>query len=1015
MLTKTPININFRKGLETKTDPYQVPAGSFLALKNSVFTKTGRLTKRNGYSNVVADLPNADQTILTSLNDNLIATGTNLYSYNQDIMTWQNKGIVQPVQLATQSLIRASTGQSAPDMAIAPNNLVCLTYKDTDGFWYYQVTDGTTGANVTTKTLIASTAFDARVVVVGVYFVITFIALIAGTNRLRYIALPINEPTMAGTVMQLSADVNASFPAYDVSVANNFMYFAWNASTANIHAAYLTNSLTLSAVYTEAGKVGERIAVYADPLTNTVWVLSTHNVINGNSAIALDLTLTPIMAPTVWGGGGSDNPQLTIIARGRTVFAYRNNPPVVFYGTAKTGSFTRDQVTLPVAGVGPGTTSTISNFIGAAFASKPFLINTRIYILAAYGNMNNTNSADNSNQPSYFLLDEVFNVYMRLAYSNGGGYPQTQVVPQVTLIDGTYSVPYQIVDFLTSTNKTTNLAAGTPTNAIYTQTGINKAAFTLNSSGQYSSEIASALHLTGGQLWEYDGLKPVELGFHIWPENILATPSTTGGTITAGTYFYVFTYEWTDNVGNLHRSAPSIPYKVVTTGSTSSVVIDVPMLQLTAKTSPNPVRIVGYRWSVNQQIYYQFTSVTNPVINVVGSNFATITDTQPDSAILGNTLLYTTGDVVENIAPPASIASAMFKNRLFLVDAEDQNLLWFSKVVIENVPVEFSDLFTIYVAPTTGAQGSTGPITAISAMDDKLIVFKRDAIYYITGAGPDNTGANNDFSDPIYITSSVGCINPKSIVLMPNGLMFQSDKGIWMLGRDLSTNYIGDRVEQYNDSTVMSAQSIPGTNQVRFILNNGVTLMYDYYFNEWATHSNVEAISATLYHGLDTYLNSLGQVYQETVNTYTDGSAPVLMSLTTSWFNIAGLQGYERFYFMYLLGTYYSPFKLNVELAYDYNPSPQQSTVVIPDNNNNFYGDEALWGSGEFWGGKTNVFEARIFPTIQKCSSFQVTITESYDVTLDQAPGQGLSLSGLNLVVGMKKGYRTQTAKRSFG
>jgi len=203
---------------------------------------------------------------------------------------------------------------------------------------------------------------------------------------------------------------------------------------------------------------------------------------------------------------------------------------------------------------------------------------------------------------------------------------------------------------------------------------------------------------------------------------------------------------------------------------------------------------------------------------------------------------------------------------------------------------------------------------------------------------------------------------------------------------------------------------------VRFILNNNVTLMYDYYFNEWSTHTNVSAISSTLYQGEHTYLNSNALVYQEAPGVYTDGSVPVLMSLTTSWINIAGLQGFERFYFANLLGTYYTPFKLNVTLAYDYNPSATQAILVTPDNYGGTWGSEAVWGSGGPWGGSEgNVFTARLFPTHQKCQSFQVTIQELYDASLGVAPGQGLTLSGLALITGVKRGFRTQSAKKSFG
>src|ERR1700677_556451 len=135
-----------------------------------------------------------------------------------------------------------------------------------------------------------------------------------------------------------------------------------------------------------------------------------------------------------------------------------------------------------------------------------------------------------------------------------------------------------------------------------------------------------------------------------------------------------------------------------------------------------------------------------------------------------------------------------------------------------------SDLLTFYIAPNAGTTTSTGPMKCIFPMDDKLIIFKQNAMYYINGTGPDNTGANSQYSQAIFITSTVGCANQNSIVFIPQGLMFQSDKGIWLLGRDLSTNYIGAPVENTNQYLITSATTIPGTTQVRFTLNNGTAL-----------------------------------------------------------------------------------------------------------------------------------------------------------------------------------------------
>lgn len=1124
-LNKQPVAINFARGLDTKSDPYQVSIGNFLDLENSVFTTTGRLTKRNGFTNRTK-LPTNVQTTLTTLNDSLVATGSDLFSYTEDINEWINQGPVQPVRLDVQPLVRVSTSQQSPDSAISSSGLICLAYVD-NGLAYYQISDSDTGQQVVKRTTLPTTATNPRVFLLGVYFIITFMETVTGTPHLQYIAIPTMNPSMPSASTTISADVSSLTAGYDGYSSENFLFLVWDGA-ASVNIAFLASSLGVSpTVVVDAVNTADLVSVTVDSTNATVWAsywdMSTMNGYVAGFSFILSPLVTPtqIITTTVIS-------EITSLATLGVLHVYYETVNNYSYTDAAGDDIRSDYVSkvavTPPVGVGPGivsATTIILRSVGLAskatiqyvytLNSNPLievtnstlpalgsyvLISTTIYMLVAYGDEHQINPLDNSNQPSYFLIDDSGNIYMRLAYSNGGGYAASQVLPNILAIGTSYYVPYLVADFLAAVNKGTNLPAGTPSNAIYTQYGVNLATFEINRQGQYSSEIASALHLTGGQLWEYDGVKPVEHGFHVWPENIMGTTSSTThtptgntllgsnvitvvsstvgvgigstvtgtgipanqvvtgttpttitfgplvatatgttttftiiGQLTAQEYFYVFTYEWTDNAGNLHRSAPSIPFTITSAGAGVNT-LDVPTDRLTYKqpffppTNPlvtNPIRIVGYRWSTAQEVYYQFTSLTTPYLNDTTIDSLVIVDGKSDAQILGNTILYTTGGVVEDIAAPASIASALFNNRLWLVDAEDQNLLWYSKQVIEAVPVEMSDLLTLYVAPTTGAQGSTGPITAIAPMDDKLIIFKKDAIYYINGTGPDNTGANSTYSDPVFVTSTVGCANPNSIVLMKDGLMFQSDKGIWILGRGLDTEYIGFPVEEFNSNVVKSATAIPGTNQVRFVLDDNTTLMYDYFVQQWGTHTNIAAISATLWQGLHTYLNTYGQIFQETQNMFLDGSEPVLMSLTTSWVNIAGLQGFERFYAANLLGTYFTPFKLNVELAYNYNPSPVQSVIVTPDNQTLNWGQEALWGTGGSWGndfdqsGQANVFTARVFPKHQKCESFQVSIQEIYDPSFSQPAGQGLSLSGLLLLVGMKRGSRTQSARKSFG
>lgn len=1072
-LQKQNLAINFAKGINTKSDPYQLAFDRFIALNNAVFGVEKRLTKRNGFGNLT-ELPDANQTTITTLNNNLLATGVNLYAYSNATDEWLDKGLIQPVSLDTKSIIRSSNGQTNVDAAITNNGLACVVYIESS-LAYYQIVDSSTGQQIVSRTALPSTAVDPRVFVLGRYFIITFKATVSASPHLQYISIPIAMPSSPASAIDISSSVgNLTTSGYDGVVTNNNLYLSWEGSGNTVKIAYLTSTLVVSSTTTISSHNANLMSVTADETgsTSVIWITFWDTTSDDGYTTAVDHILAEILAPTQIITNTEIN-AITSSASNSILTVFYENANTYSYSSVKTDYISK--ITVDEDGT-VGSPSIILRSVG--LASKSFIgSDNTIYMTCTYGE---------ANQPTYFLIDSTGAIYMRLAYSNGGGYITNEVLPSVTTIGTEYVVPYLFKSFLAPVNKGTNLPDGTPSNGIYTQTGVNLARFTINDSPQFSSEIASTLHLTGGQLWMYDGVKPVEHGFHVWPENIGIEGAASDGVMSEQIYYYVFTYEWTDNAGNLHRSAPSIPLifeiveppatfdgnrtsgsdvlttvstfaglqigqKITGTGipantyiialdenlatvtmsnnatsgtdttttitptATSAVTINVPTLRLTYKTTPNPVRIVGYRWSEAQQTYYQFTSITSPNLNDPTVDSITITDDNSDAEILGQTLLYTTGGVVENIAPPACKSSALFKNRQWLIDAENPNSLWYSKEVVQNTPVEFSDLFTKYVAPTTGAQGSTGDAKVISAMDDKLIIFKSDAIYYITGNGPDNTGANNDFSEPIFITSSVGCDDPQSVVVMPLGIMFRSNKGIWLLGRDLSTKYIGADVQAYNAFDIQSALSIPETNQVRFILENGIMLMYDYYYDQWGTFSTLSAISATLHNGLHTYLNSFGQVFQETPGSYLDGTSPVLMSFTTAWINLAGVQGYERFYFMHILGTYYTPFKLAVQFAYDYNPSPSQSVTITPTNTIDYYGDQSVYGGGGPYGGEGDVFEARVFPEVQKCESFQLTVNELFDATQGIPPGQGLSLSELNLTVGMKKGYRTQSARKSYG
>jgi hypothetical protein len=1039
---KRAIDISFAGGLDTKTDPKRVQIGNFRVLQNSVFDHQGLLQKRNGNKQLTS-LPNNKFSYLTTFNNNLTAIDDSIMAYDSPNNLWINKGSIAPLSLSVLPLVRNNFNQSAVDAAVSPNGLVCVAYLEfngTDTVNKYAIYDATTSQNIVMPTLIppltGAVSGGMRVFVVGVYFVIVFTNTISAAHHLQYIAISINNPTdVIGNNDITTAYVPATTLSWDGYVVNNALFVSYDTTTGGQSVKVTKLTTTTIAMATApptpisfAGSVATMMSITADitsPSNPSIYVSFYDSSSSTGYTAIIDQNLNLILAP------------VEIISSGTILnitSAAQNGAVSVFYEVSNAYSFDAsvptnfiDSVSVTVGGI---VSSVVTTIRSVGLASKAFIINGVIYFLSAF---------QSPYQSSYFLINGSLSlssspvVTAKIAYENGGGYLTTGL-PGVTVTNNVAEIPYLFKDLITSVNKNTNVATGTQVAGIYSQTGINIVSFEIGTQGLDTVEIGNDLLLSGGFLWMYDGQVPVEQNFLVYPDTDVTNPSdmvtwsTTGGHIHAqpdgitnvNAYYYQFVYEWTDNQGNAFRSAPSIPVALTTTGSgnTGSVAINVPTLRLTYKVGNSPVKISVYRWSVAQEVYYEVTSIITPVLNDTTVDQVTGTDTSSDAFILGNAILYTTGGVVEDIGPPATNIMTLFDTRLWLVDAEDQNLLWYSKQVIEATPVEMSDLFTIYISPTVGAEGSTGPITALAPMDDKLIIFKQgtgNAIYYINGTGPDNTGANSQYSEPIFVTSTVGCSNQLSIVFIPQGLMFQSNKGIWLLDRGLNTSYIGAPVEQYTTGAIVeSAQNIPATNQVRFILNTGITLMYDYYYGQWGTFTGIPAISSCIFQQLHTFINSYGQAFQENPGSYLDGSTPVLMSLITGPIRLGDLQNFQRTYFYYILGTYISPHKLYISNYYDYSEDASDSRLISPTNPSPAYGQVSPYGQQNLYGGPTSLENWRIFAQ-RRCMALAIGIEEIYDPSYGVPAGAGLTLSGISLVCGFKSYFKTISSAHTAG
>lgn len=417
------------------------------------------------------------------------------------------------------------------------------------------------------------------------------------------------------------------------------------------------------------------------------------------------------------------------------------------------------------------------------------------------------------------------------------------------------------------------------------------------------------------------------------------------------------------------------------------VPIQIPTLKLTNKSG---VSLAVYATQNNGSIFYRTSSPTNLIYNDPTVDYIEFDDTTSDATLLGNQQLYTTGGEVENIGVPAVGVSTTFKSRAIVVPSEQPLTWWPSKQVIPGTPVQFTDVFVQNI------DARIGSISAIGAMDDKIVFFGTTSIFYSVGSGPALNGTNNDYTEPQLIPSDVGCQNQASIVLMPFGLMFQSQKGIYLLDRSLAVSYIGAEVEAFNSINVTSAQLMDTVNQVRFTLANGSELVYDYFYKQWDVFTDISANDSGIFQNQHTFINASGAIWQETPNTFTDNGSAVLMHLISNWISFANIQGFQRVYQFLLLGEWKSPHTLTIKIYANFNDSPAVQTTVIP----------VLTAPDQYQ------FRVFLNEFCQKAEAIKIEILE--DQT-GQTPGEGFSLANMAFVLGLKKGLYKLPATKSYG
>jgi len=535
----------------------------------------------------------------------------------------------------------------------------------------------------------------------------------------------------------------------------------------------------------------------------------------------------------------------------------------------------------------------------------------------------------------------------------------------------------------------------------------NIAAIRLTKAGSPQAVQSSSLFLAGSQVEQWDGVTLASPGFYLSPENVVAVTDT-GATTTAGVYGWAVTYSWEDATGKRWESFAA--QGTITLTASQQIKLTIPTLRLTAKSN---VVINTYRTTVNGTLLQRCdagnaTSATiiytpsSPRFNdktVDSVNlWLNIPVSASDTEIETRAILYTSGGELDNDPPPSCSHLALYRGRMVYTGLEDKRYIGYSKLFTPETPPNFSNSFVLGIPD----DGET--VTASQQLDDKLIIFKPTGIYALAGSGPLNTGLQDDFDTPVLVATDVGCASPQSIVLYSEGVLFKSLKGIYELSRSMQVAYTGAPVEDDNSLLVTGGVLIDNKNEVRFTTTEK-TLVYNYFFKQWMTHSGLPSLTSILVKGVHTICLTDGRIVQETTG-YLDGGSVIRSTLETGWLTTA-IQGYQRIYRFLFLGQSLSNTQLNVSLAYDYNKFTSESFLVTTST---MYPvcplGESGYGVGLFGGPYFGVTQFMVMPSTQKCQSVKIRLE---DTPLEE--GEGLILSAITALVGAKAGTQKLAAQ----
>lgn len=1010
MLQKQVFSVAIDGGLDSKSDSKWVPSGKALALDNARFLKVGMLSKKLGCEALTISTSNGDLTtknIKTVIGDEdslSLITNDGIYDYSPQVDQWvRSSEIFESAKINTKFLSKSDLNQAVPDSDYNSElNMMVTVFKEAQlsslgGLTIPKLTivleDCTTGfKKVARIDILNSEIYSVQKVMLVPFFGEPRILLFSDTgitHTLSFWTLDknLNFVRPVTVLESIATPIDRTKWKIDVCRDGDFVYLAFcyeknlklrlidfNGVVQSTKSHTLTNRLGNT-----SNVKGLGFSICLSPgLVNIVFCSSELNTFGTTSLVAIGFTRTLFLAVSesvvndifvcfdVSVVSSPDGQFLTAAVQYLNNLSGENPMPsqVKYIKLTSDTVYSFEKVNEDFAARRVG------------LLSRPFFIDDKPYVLA---------KCVEFGQPTGFLLGLYNNKFI----SNFSPFSLSE---DRTLNEPIFTGTANAITYNGIVYSAVEKQYGLSTNdfSLYSFSAFVAVAkltidFTDTPDAGTVSKIGETLYYTNGPTIALDKRGPYESGFNIRPsiKTVLTSTATTGTpAISNKTFTYFAVYEFYNSVGELERSIPSTGFTLTTPANTIYMECRVRNLTGTFKvnfdstkgTSKYTPFITIYRTTHQGSIPYKIGSKEAWTY----SEHIDLYDAATDGEIQNNEILYTNGGVIESDSTPNAKFSTAGGNRQYLGGLEDDDEIAYSIKQLYGEAVSHSDFFRIRISSATSADKTK--MSGLGFLDGKLIIGRKNSLYFIAGDGPLLTGKDNTFTEPEIISSDTGIEDPRSVLNIPLGLLFKSKKGIYLLDRGLNVSYIGAPVDEFNGERIVSAFVSDTMNEARFNTDAGNCLVYNYTDNKWSVYRNQTQTWASIWNGSPVQLLN-GKVVVEKEGLFQDDGAFYPLRHTTSWLKMNLIQGALRIWRILLIGEYKSAHTLVLRAYYDY--------------------DDTVYDEYEYvHNAASPVFQWRVHLKKQVCQAIKLEIFDKNQ----SGTGESFTLSNIQAEVGIKNG-----------